>query len=196
MPKHKDITDQRFTHLIAIEYLPDYRRVSKRGKSYGAFWKCRCDCGREAIISYHNLAFYTHQKTCGNRDCEFYQYLKCQKRRPGDSGFTNLYHNYRTGRWIQDRRDKTFYLTKDEARALFESNCFYCGQPPSQVSKGESWRGRYLYNGIDRIDSLKGYTVDNTRPCCKRCNRMKNDSETTDWYDHMERILRHVGRLK
>lgn len=37
MPKSLDLTNQRFTRLVALEKAP-----SRKGKTY---WKCQCDCG-------------------------------------------------------------------------------------------------------------------------------------------------------
>jgi hypothetical protein len=33
----------------------------------------------------------------------------------------------------------------------------------------------YIYNGIDRVDSNIGYTLENCVPCCEAVNRMKMD---------------------
>ena len=35
--------------------------------------------------------------------------------------------------------------------------------------------GGLNYSGIDRIDSLKDYTIENTVPCCKICNYAKSN---------------------
>lgn len=34
---------------------------------------------------------------------------------------------------------------------------------------------RLIYNGIDRIDNAKGYTIENSVTCCKRCNFAKRN---------------------
>ena len=36
-------------------------------------------------------------------------------------------------------------------------------------------------NGIDRINSDKGYTIDNCVPCCAQCNHMKLDYTTEEF---------------
>ena len=51
--------------------------------------------------------------------------------------------------------------------------CFYCN---GTLPKGGS--------ALDRIDSNKGYTPDNVRPCCEQCNSAKSnwsESEFKDW---------------
>lgn len=51
-PRNKDITGFRFGSLTAIERVP---LPPNSPKSTYAFWKCRCDCGAEVIVSYKNL---------------------------------------------------------------------------------------------------------------------------------------------
>jgi hypothetical protein len=47
--------------------------------------------------------------------------------------------------------------------------------PAMQCTNGS--RGIYTYNGIDRVDNSKGYTPENTVPCCKICNKIKGTGD-------------------
>ena len=49
MPRYKDATGKRFGRLTAIEYV----RSDKDGR---AFWRCKCDCGNEAIVPRCSMA--------------------------------------------------------------------------------------------------------------------------------------------
>ena len=53
---------------------------------------------------------------------------------------------------------------EDKVNELFSKKCTYCG----------CWSEDGC-QGIDRIDSLKSYTISNCTPCCKTCNFMKLD---------------------
>ncbi len=60
--------------------------------------------------------------------------------------------------------------------------CVYCGHLGSNTVRDYGSRGKalisdtvLLINGVDRIDSSKGYTSDNSASCCLYCNRGKND---------------------
>lgn len=46
--------------------------------------------------------------------------------------------------------------------------------------------------GLDRIDSSKGYSIDNILPCCGICNRIKNDSLTMKEMILAARVIRLV----
>ena len=58
--------------------------------------------------------------------------------------------------------------------------CVHCGDPIETI-------------GLDRVDSSLGYTEGNLEPCCSICNRLKSDSDTVDWYAHMEKIRKNIG---
>jgi hypothetical protein len=65
-------------------------------------------------------------------------------------------------------RELEFSISKADFQLLLDKDCYYCGN----ISKG-----------VDRIDSLIGYTKDNCVSCCKKCNRMKVDMNKQDFID-------------
>jgi hypothetical protein len=90
----------------------------------------------------------------------------------GNPAFRTLLRRYKGG--AKDRSIK-WTLTDEEFLGLTSSPCFYTGRLPSSESRSEkSNLGLYLYNGIDRLDSSKGYTKDNCVPCCKQANFAKH----------------------
>jgi hypothetical protein len=52
-----------------------------------------------------------------------------------------------------------------------------------------TYYGKYVYNGIDRLDNTKGYTIDNIVPCCYKCNVLKKDFTI----DSMVKVLSKLG---
>lgn len=52
-------------------------------------------------------------------------------------------------------------------------------------------------NGIDRIDSSKGYTIDNCVSCCPLCNQMKSNIDQNMFLTQIEKIynFKNVQRL-
>jgi len=60
------------------------------------------------------------------------------------------------------KRNYEFLITFEEFTDLISKPCYYC----EEVN---------IVNGIDRVDNIKGYTIDNCKPSCKMCNVMKLD---------------------
>lgn len=108
-------------------------------------------------------------------------------RPPGESGLLRVFTTYRR---MAQESNKEFNISLEEFKTLTSRDCFYCGDPPSKTMKMPKYAlGSYLYNGIDRLDSLMGYTPDNIVPCCTRCNMMKWILSMEDFLNHIEKIL-------
>ena len=50
----------------------------------------------------------------------------------------------------------------------------------------------FRYNGIDRVDSSKGYLPNNVVACCTTCNRMKLDHSRNEFITHLKSIIAHL----
>jgi hypothetical protein len=83
-----------------------------------------------------------------------------------------LYTNYKSE--ARRRKRKIFDLKFDDFKKLINSNCTYCN-----VSN---------CRGIDRIDNNIGYVLENSTPCCHRCNRMKSDLSVPLFLAHIKKI--------
>ena len=87
--------------------------------------------------------------------------------------------NKRLGKCKRGAKDRglEFTLTKEQFKAQCEMNCVYCEHEPdnNDLDHSRNLNGAWLHNGLDRIDSNKGYTIDNVQPCCFTCNRLKSD---------------------
>lgn len=78
------------------------------------------------------------------------------------------------------QRNLSFELTLDEFKSVFGKQCVFCGKVDQQ-------------NGIDRIDSSKGYFLDNVQPSCFDCNLMKRTFSNEEFLTHVKRIVLHRG---
>jgi hypothetical protein len=76
-------------------------------------------------------------------------------------------------------RKIVFELTDEQAISIMEKPCHYCGEN-SKI-------------GIDRIDSDKNYTLDNSLPCCAMCNKMKNTYSKNDFISQCKKIAYFLG---
>jgi len=112
----------------------------------------------------------------------------------GEASCNSVYDNY-----IQNskRRGLSFELTKEEAKSLFTSNCYYCGVEPSKFRQPKNRiRSGFMYNGIDRVNNEIGYTADNCVTCCFVCNRMKYILSQKEFLEHISRIAAYrIGGL-
>lgn len=86
---------------------------------------------------------------------------------------------YRTdrGRFIAAKhaakeREKTFTISFEEYQKIISEPCYYCdGKFGKQITTG---------SGLDRLNNSIGYEINNIRSCCWTCNKIKNDSLTTE----------------
>lgn len=163
--KALDLTNQKFGDLLVLY------------KEQG-LWKCLCVCGN----TFYDTANHVKnvRTSCG-----------CKKIKPlGEASFNDLYERYK---YRATKIGKEFLLTKEEFKIITKQNCYYCGiEPKQEASKGRSfnkkYNGTYIFNGIDRVDNLKGYSLDNCVPCCLICNQAKSDLEIEDF----NKWLRHL----
>lgn len=164
--------------------------VNKRNKKLYLF---KCDCGNE----YKGLGTWVRMgraKSCG---CLFAEYAKSEsamslrrknakllQKPAGISARNAAYSAYKDR---ARRANLNFLLTIEEFEKLTQMNCAYCSSPPSNIC-GTERKGRYIYNGLDRVDSKKGYELSNCKPCCKKCNWAKSDMTLYDFTLHIKKI--------
>jgi hypothetical protein len=63
------------------------------------------------------------------------------------------------------RKNIPFELSRDQFSVIRLGSCTYCGKPNTETHR----------NGIDRVDSSKGYELSNCVACCGECNHAKRD---------------------
>ena len=89
-------------------------------------------------------------------------------------------------------RGYRFDLSLSEFIALVTSPCTYCGSDPEERTMSIADRNLsigYLSNGIDRLDSNFGYTLENSVSCCSVCNIMKSSMTYDTFIAHVQKIL-------
>lgn len=182
--KRKDLMDQRFGKLIAVE---------KKGKDRrgNAIWVCKCDCGKEKEIIGCNLTG-GRSTSCGCKSADTKTRLGTHptpknKLSSGESVKNSIYRQYK---YSAKARKLEFKLTMKECERLFKSNCYYCNANPSNIKDCSinSTNGTYTYNGIDRVNNDLGYALNNVVSCCIMCNRMKRTYSKSDFLQHIKYI--------
>ena len=103
--------------------------------------------------------------------------------------FNRLYGKYKHSAVT---RGLSFCLTKDQLYRLVRQGCHYCGALPEKAVTTKNKRHCFLCNGVDRKDNSKGYTPENSLPCCSRCNSAKSDMPYDDFLAWIEKVYKHT----
>ena len=180
-----DITGQRFGRLVVLEK----SEKPEHYKNTGSWWKCKCDCGTIKNIPRSQL-IREDCISCGcyNREKTAIMGKKNAFSDSSKSSFNALYQKYKAS---AKKKNLCFSIKKEDFLSLTKENCFYCGINPHAVITNTGCAGEYIYIGLDRIDSSKGYTRENIVPCCKNCNYAKRTMTQEEFKEWIKRVYKH-----
>jgi len=184
LPSIKDLVGKQYGRLTVLHRIGS----NKYGQSV---WLCHCICGKDVEIVGGSLQS-GRTKSCGCITKERLRKRNKLLRLPfGELSFHQLVgamkHNAK-------RRNYVWDLTDQEVRKLTSLPCFYCNTEPSQKKiNPQNQDDIYMYNGLDRIDNSKGYTIDNVVSCCGTCNKAKLAMTIKEFKSWICRIYEHFG---
>lgn len=189
-PKSKSIAGQKFYKLTAIEF-------SHRDQKSKQWWIFRCDCGNTVTRKRISVTRgYASIKSCG---CAVREANKNPQKNFSNllpTGTTAAHSIYNTYLLAAKRRNLIFELSKEIFENLILSNCFYCGIGPSNLFKQKGRIKSMYYSGIDRYDNSLGYTVQNSKSCCKICNWAKAKMNGRDFEQYIVRLIEYRYKSK
>lgn len=190
---------------------PDcYLYVNLVGKTYGRLtvlepavrksgrrtWLCECSCADRThtivsdpmlkegkIKSCGCLIRESLQRTTQNRFSE----RAASVHAAGDAACWALYLQYRCR---ARRKGLTWELSFMQAKHLFQQACVYSGHAPLSVTR--YLEDEFVYNGIDRVDNLCGYTIDNAVTCCRKCNVAKSTMTRSEFIEFIRSAYEHI----
>lgn len=168
---------QKFGRLLVV--------AKDKSTSCGVYWLCLCDCGEKRIMLGRNL------RTGKTKSCNCYQRESASKFHSGPEGECAKNQCYNNYRHLARARKIKFELTKEQFFKLTKENCFYCGCPPLQSIEIVSGNGAYLYNGVDRFDNTKHYTLENCVPSCGTHNKMKLNMTAEDFISACRSVVEY-----
>lgn len=162
----------------------------------GNNWSVKCiKCGKVQTQAMCNM------KRHKSEECNYCKHPNATKNKAGGRGvlrhaIDETYYNYYKQRVESNnnknsRKYKEWDLTLEDFTKLVHSDCLYCGKKPSKDNMwNKSGKRKTIleepeFNGIDRVDSNKGYIIENCVPCCTICNHMKNDLTTKEFFNHI-----------
>jgi hypothetical protein len=187
--KQENLIGLKFNHLtvLSLAVHNEYKNYRKR------YWECLCDCGNVSIVA--TAALTTNKtKSCGcikaisnaiNSRTSRYKLAK------PNAGYFHIYKSYENN---AIKRNKLFQFEFEDFIELLKGNCYYCGIEPSNVYSKNYYN--VTYNGVDRIDNIKGYTKENSVSFCKMCNISKNNNTEEEFTKWIKRTYENLEKLK
>ena len=160
MPKFDNIKDQKFNDWIVLEY----RGMKPNNRN--AFWLCKCKCGIEKEVSAQSLKNNT-SKRCVK--CAQNNSIKKARKIP-QAYLKHLTRRAKLKNIIVD-------ISEQDIINMIEKQNFRCRLSGLKIefakTANEHLQGKTTAS-VDRIDSSKGYIVDNIQIVHKDINLMKN----------------------
>ena len=95
----------------------------------------------------------------------------------------NINAKLSAAKYQAQKRRLLWDLTDIQAKDMMTSECTYCGFLNLDL----------ITNGIDRLDSSKGYIPDNCVPCCKDCNYLKGSYDPVSFLNKCKQICSHFN---
>lgn len=182
-PEYLELAGRKFNRWTLLEF-------KTRNKEGRVLYLCKCDCGTVKTKVARDI-LEGKSKSCGcfRKEETIKRNKKCSsftnRLEKGQSGFNKLFTEYISS---AKKRSIEFKLTREEFKKLVVQNCHYCGIPPSLAKTTSPQRmtkmgikySSFYYNGLDRINNKKGYTLDNVLPCCRRDNVLRMNQFTVE----------------
>lgn len=182
-----NLSGKKFGRLVVSEV------YEKRNGKY--YWLCNCDCGNEVYKNGESLR-KGNTLSCG---CYLIESRKVdQSSDRTDVMLNGLYRKllFRHKKTFKNETPIDYKTYKD----LIFSECFYCGSSGLSIIRDirKEKKGRVFItenvltiNGIDRANNNIGYTISNSLPCCKNCNRAKSVLSLKDFGELIKKIYQH-----
>lgn len=167
----KDLSGMKFGSLLVLEDID-------RSKNGSVIWLCLCDCGNFVERVGSDLTRRYDNKSCA----------ECQKLPKGEGATNSYYLQYKKS---AELRNLKFNITIEQFKELITQNCHFCDDEPVllDAKKYDAYNGSMYANGIDRLDSKKGYNLNNIVPCCKFCNMAKLDMSKEQFLKNVKRVV-------
>lgn len=171
-----DLTGKIFGYLNVI------REIQKTPNKKGVrFWECQCICGKIKIYKTTSLTY----KKIDNCGCVTKERMRRLFQKPEQEINVNRY--FGVYKRAAKKRNLEFNVSRDDFERLINMSCAYCGLPSESA---HFIRGHFFCNGLDRINSNLGYTIDNIATCCYNCNIGKREMTKLEFLNWIERVYK------
>lgn len=176
------VIGKKFHALTVMSY-----EFTKNGVTY---WKCRCDCGNIKVLQRGHIP---RTQSCGCiRSRRMKEVNKRNIKPTEESGGNSIYKTY----VCHSRRlTRVFDISKRDFKFLISRTCVYCGAFPNNQHVNQNTKQIFFYNGVDRVDNDRGYTLDNCVPCCKICNYAKGGMTHEEFIQYLNGLVKYRNSL-
>jgi hypothetical protein len=189
----KDISGQKFGKLT-IKAKTDKRHNN------AVVWLAECECGNVIEVTTHYLNRSNGPTThcgcmgAGRGRAKIYKGGIFQDNRATNNKWTAFKALLATYRNSATKRGRQWLLSDEEFLELVASDCHYCGVEPRMVFVRKPHR--FIYNGVDRVDSNGDYVLSNCVPCCGVCNTAKKEQSPGEFIAWVNRIYNYQTKEK
>lgn len=172
MNKLRDLTGKMFGKLIVIKH----SHITKtKYNSSVHHWECKCECGNFTIVRgdclYRNIT-----KSCGCIKNNSTKHSKTWK------GYEDISATlFKQIKWSAQERKIQFELNMSQLWDLYINQNKKCALSGIELNFPKSALDTSSNASLDRINSNKGYTIDNVQWVDKRINFMKYTLQSTEF---------------
>ncbi len=187
---YKDLTGLRFGRLTVLSLDHDEPIQKYGGSKY--FWNCVCECGKERIVRGDCLRS-GNTKSCGCIQLEHIAKLAIARtlyKDPIEAAQRAVYASF-TG--AAKTRKIPCELSFVEWLSIVTKPCVYTGQIGS-VNRQKFKIKDLRINGVDRKDSSKGYTKENSQSCIPAINVWKSDLSEEDFIKYICLVYNYLHK--
>jgi hypothetical protein len=166
--KYNNLLNVKRNKLTVIEIIPPkYDQPRHWDNVYKVV--CKCDCGKYRTYQ----ARYFNKSLSISCGCDKSYYEKTSgKHSPKFTGYKEISGTY----WKRlKNRNKQVDITIEQAWNVYEKQSRRCALSGLLITFSKKTKGTDGTASLDRIDSSKGYTIDNVQWVHKDINRMKSN---------------------
>lgn len=177
MSKKIDHTGNKYGHLEMLMPLPPTN-------PHKTLWLAKCDCGNQVEICARQ-ARAGRIKTCGK--CEHHRRLTSSR---NASKSHKEWVRILFSRYLREsvRRQVPWDLTPDQFTKIIKNSCTLCGEMPANRVQGS----RQRYTPILLVERARGYTEENSIPCCLQCRQVVGQLNLARFLDIVTKISTHL----
>lgn len=164
---------------------PIDRAPNNPKRKYQHYWNCKCDCGNPTVVRAANLV------TGVTKSCGCLHRLRGSKHKDW-KGHGEIYKDFFTTivRGANARK-LPIDITIEQIWDLFLKQDRCCALTGLLLKFGETSKDRSITASLDRIDSNKGYTIDNVQWVHKVINMMKNNLSCDDFINYCSLVSKY-----